>query len=392
MACGGSVRLSAPFVNIEDTNIYAEEGVVAHKLGETCLRENHFPSELVGEEINGWEVTEEMADYVAIYTDYCQSLRRIDHCFTWVERRIDLAPLSPPDEMRGTSDFNALYRRFTPGVSGSVGVLEVVDLKYGQGVTVEVEENPQELYYALGALLAAQADKLLLIDIVRITVVQPRVLHRNGPVRSWEISVEDLLAWTGKLFEAAELALSPNAPLVPGDHCRFCKAAAICPALSKMALDTAQLDFDVVPDGPIAPPAPESLSTEHLARILAARPVMEAWLNACLAYGLSLAEQGVDVPGFKAVEKRANRKWVGEDKEEIAERLAMLGATKEQLIEEKLRSVAQVEKAMGKAKFAKMIDGATDLISKIPSGYTLAKADDVRPALQLGAQNDFEIV
>lgn len=392
MACGGSVRLSAPFQNIEDTNIFAEEGVCAHKLGEVSLNERHFPSELVGVEYNGIEVTEEMADHVAVYTDYCNSLRMIDGAHCWVERRIDLAPLSPPDEMRGTSDFNALYRRYTKGVSGSVGVLEVVDLKYGQGVTVEVEENPQELYYGLGALLAAQAEKLFMIDVVKITIVQPRILHRDGPVRSWEISVEDLLAWTGVLFEKAKLALSPNAPLVPGDHCRFCKAAAICPALSKMALDTAQLDFEIVPDGPIAPPAPESLSTEHLARVLAARPIMEAWLNACLAYGLSLAEQGVEVPGFKAVEKRANRKWVGEDEVAIAQRLALLGATKEQIIVEKLRSVAQVEKQLGKKKFATLIDGATDLISKIPSGYTLAKADDVRPALQLGAQNDFEIV
>lgn len=386
MACGGSVRLSRGKPN--RSSIYAIEGNVAHTVGQKCLDKPKLDIDsFVGLEIKEpesgelVEVTQDMADNVAVYVDYCRSLMR-PGAMWWVERKFSLASLNPPDDMYGTSDFPC-YDIDTCG-------LEIVDLKYGQGVTVEVEENEQEMYYALGAVMALQAEQNLPIEKVKITIVQPRIPHVNGPIRSWEISIEDLIAFADTLLDRARQALRADAPLVPGDHCRFCPAAAECPALSSHASNLAQIEFGVVED---VPPAPETLPAELIADILDKRDILIAWLNAVQAHALSRLEQGDTssdlAKRYKAVAKKAQRKWVGEG-EELAERLDMLGFTPEQVTEPKIRSVAQLEKKVGPKKFGQMIGGAVGLISKISSGYTLAPIADVRPAQLLGAQVDFD--
>lgn len=383
MACGGSVRLSRGKPN--RSSPYAIEGAVAHIVGERCLTNPKLDIDsFVGLEIKEpeskelVEITQEMADNVSIYTNYCKSLMRPGSMW-WVERKFSLATLDPPDDMYGTSDF--------PVYEPAERVLEIVDLKYGQGVTVEVEENEQEMYYALGAVMAIQAEERLPIERVKITIVQPRIPHINGPIRSWEISIEELLAFADRLLVLARRALSPDAPLVPGDHCRFCPVAGECPALSRHAGAIAQVEFDDIVD---VPPSPETLPAEVLAHILDNLDILTAWANAVRANALARLEQGQPVPGYKAVPKRASRKWI--NPEEVAERLDALGFTQEQVIEQKVRSVAQLEKKVGPAKFGKMIGGAKDLIEKVSSGYTLAPDADVRPALPLGAQNDFSVL
>lgn len=384
MACGGSVRLSRGKPN--RSSPYAIEGTVAHIIGQKCLDNPKLDIDsFVGLEVKEpeskelVEVTQEMADNVAIYTNYCRSLMQRPGTRYWVERKFSLESLNPPDLMYGTSDF--------PAYEPAERVLEIVDLKYGQGVTVEVEENEQEMYYALGAVMALQAEERLPIEKVKITIVQPRIPHVNGPIRSWEISIEELLAFADRLLVLAGRALSPDAPLVPGDHCRFCPVAGECPALARHAGAIAQTDFDDMVD---VPPNPETLPAEVLAHILNNLDILTAWANAVRANALDRLERGHPVPGYKAVPKRASRKWV--NPEEVAERLDALGFTEEQISETKVRSVAQLEKKVGPAKFGKMIGGATDLIEKVSSGYTLAPDADVRPALPLGAQNDFSVL
>lgn len=358
-----------------ETSVYAEEGTAAHALGELALKSGRECSEWVGVSIsteNGpWRVTEDMAEHTQTYVDYCRSLSGLH----WTERTIDLAPLNPPEAMRGTSD----YTCYTPETKQ----LEVVDLKYGQGVVVEVDWNAQALYYGLGALLAVQAEGHV-VETVKITVVQPRAAHAAGVIRSFTLDVLDLLGWTGDLLASAHRAIAPDAPAVPGSWCRFCPGAHVCTALATKALAEAQVDFEVIES--VRPPAPESLTREQLSKALTAFPMIEGWMKACEAYALTLGLSGDNVPGFKVVEKRATRRWVDTAEEQLRARGV---APADLYAEPEMRSPAQLEKQLKKKVFKEV---AADLCPAVSSGYTLAPVEDAREPKRLSAHADFSVV
>lgn len=121
-------------------------------------------------------------------------------------------------------------------------VLDVVDLKYGRGVEVKAEWNPQMMLYALGAL--ALFDSLYDIQKVRMTICQPRL----DSISSFELMVDELLLWAEKeLKPKAELAIKGAGEYVPGEHCRFCRARHRCRARADANLDLAKYDFKQPP-------------------------------------------------------------------------------------------------------------------------------------------------
>jgi hypothetical protein len=138
-----------------------------------------------------------------------------------------------------------------PGMFGTVdaaivelfGVLWVIDYKYGAGRMVEPAENSQMIYYALG--IAKKYD--FNFERVRLAIVQPRIVHKDGFFRTWDMSIEDLMSWTGKFKAGVEACKDPFASLNPGRHCFFCPAQQICPAVEDRAYDEAQADFDDAP-------------------------------------------------------------------------------------------------------------------------------------------------
>ncbi len=291
----------------------------------------------------------------------------------WIEHKFSLAQLSPPGNMYGTADA-VIY-------DDEARTLEVIDLKNGSGVVVQVKNNPQLKYYALGAALSLGKDKQ--IETVKITVVQPNAAHPDGVIRSEEIDYLDLLAFAGELMEAARLTLDDNAPLHPGAHCRFCPAAPICPAQREMVQDLAQVAFEAMPLD--VPPAPETLPPAVFADILQKLPILEDWAKSMRAHALRQLEADPgSVPGYKLVKKRATRSWVSdtqvhqwlwEDK----------GYREEEMFKPReLKSPAQIEKLVGKANLP------AEYVQQISSGYTLAPESDKRPALALDAASAFE--
>ena len=128
-------------------------------------------------------------------------------------------------------------RMLWSGMLSYKNTLWYLDYKHGAGIAVEVENNPQLLDYGLGALLA---------DVhpakrVKLVIVQPRCDHADGPVRDWEIDAIDLLDFRADLKAYAEATQRADAVLVSGDHCKFCAAAPLCPALEKKAQAVAKL-------------------------------------------------------------------------------------------------------------------------------------------------------
>lgn len=378
MACPGSVALLRK-VPRPGSSVYAQEGTAAHELAEECLRSKKDPQDLLGQK---WvdesgeehEIEQEMVDAISEYVNLARKL--IDGAVWYsIERRFFLDSLNPPAPMYGTADF----------VSISGDVLEVVDLKYGKGVPVEVDSNKQLLYYALGAYVSVPQDILSRVKWVRMTIVQPRAFHKDGPIRSWEVPVARLLDFVMDLFEMAEEALKPGAPLAIGDHCRWCDARGVCPEASRQALAVAQNEFRMLNDKP-APPDPKLLTEAEIGAYMEKFGLVEDWMAGVREHAFQLLSRGVSVPGFKLVDKRATRKWA--DENEVEKWIATAGHDPAKLHSTKLLTPAQAEKALGKKNPI-----PADLIAKVSSGYTMTEATDPRPAAKiLAAADEFSVV
>jgi hypothetical protein len=129
----------------------------------------------------------------------------------------------------------------------------------------------------------------------------------------------------------------------------------------------------------------EQYSMEQIAEFLAKVPLVEARINALREFAYNRACAGEKIPGFKLVDKRATRKWT--DKAELEARLTSEDVDFYEAPE--LKSPAQVEKIMGKKKFARLVG---DLVKKESSGHTLVPESDPRPSVSTAQLEDFEVL
>lgn len=381
IACPGSVRLSA---GIESTSsVYAREGIAAHELCQMCLNSGQDAIEFIDREIDEFVVDEEMAEAVQVYLDAVRKVRN-GSALTFVEKRFSLDKLMAGTEldgmMFGTNDCSVLV-----GTPTGKSKLFVFDYKHGRGVAVDALGNPQLRYYALGACLELAHH---VIEEVEAVIVQPRARHRDGPIRSEVITPFELVEWSADLADAAQAALSPDAPLNPGDHCDWCPAAGACPALRSHAYAVAQLQFSPIDDTVITvPPAPETLTPEQLSRVLDAAEVVKDWIAAVQAHAHLQLDHGTAIPGWKLVDKRPSRKWLN-DEETTAGALDLLGLDVADIYATKLRSPAQIEKALPMARHGEL----TGLWESKSSGTTIARDNDGRVKLSSKASADFSVL
>lgn len=372
MNCPGSIRLEDGIPDV--TSIYAAEGTAAHELAQRCLQFGYNAKRFVGEMINSFTVTPDMADGVQVYLDWCrEQIAAADNGTgdnaVMIEERVDISVI----EDGGTADL-IVYR-------AKDHTLIVGDLKFGRGVPVEAIDNTQGLLYAFGAIKWFHNRK---IDKVMIAIVQPRAPHPDGPIRTWEIDYEVLSDWYFKFIDAVEATKNPDAPLKAGEWCKFCKAAPICTELKDTSLNSAMADF--APSGELIISQPDTLSPERLAKALKDVEVIEIWCKRLREYAHAEALAGRTPPGFKLVPTRANRKW--KDETVAAEQLQLLGY-EDIFTEPELKSPAQVEKVIGKKEAEKVL---ATLVEKVSSGTVLAPLDDPRqpvvPAAEFGVIGD----
>lgn len=367
MNCPGSVRLSQT-VPVPPTSEYAALGTAAHELAEHCLVNGYSADRLIGRQFNGHAVTPDMAEHIQLYLDTVRAHARHGDLLT--EHRFSLDGLQPPAPMFGTADavvLNEAEQRLT-----------VLDLKYGAGLAVEAEGNPQLRFYGLGALLSTET----LVDTIEMVIVQPRAPHADGPVRRSEIDAFDLLDWGSELIDAAKRADAEDAPVIPGSWCRFCPAAGICSAQASKALADAQDEFGQ----PIRLPVVDLLTPDDVAALLIKAVFVEDWIADLRAYGHRLKERGIEVPGWKLVAKRAQRKW--QDEAVALRQLAKLdGVTKKDLTKTELISPAQAEKLLGKEHK----DAIAELVIAESSGTVLVPVTDKRPEIVPAASDEFDI-
>jgi hypothetical protein len=356
--CPGSVALinALPEAErgVQEENEYTAFGTACHGLAEAQLLGVFGATELP---------TPEEAAIIHPYVEYVRS-REEEGAGLVVESRVSLSGLGPPEPIYGTPDAQLW----------SPDTLEIVDLKSGY-VPVEPEENEQLTLYAAGALLGSPLEIAQWPTLVRLTIVQPRA----GGIKSWEVGTDEVMRLARRIVASA-WEVKPGAPLVPGDHCRFCPAQAHCPALRSHAALVAQVDFAVVPSD--APPAPDTLPIATAADILGRVDVLEAWFAALRARITRALEAGQEVPGWKLVTKRPRRVW--NNAQEVEEWAEASGLGWEETHEPAtIRSPAQLEEVIGKKNLPE------GLYSSVSSGLTLVRSSDRRPAAALGPRAEF---
>jgi hypothetical protein len=176
------------------------------------------------------EVTEELLDSVEVYTRMIHTESpNPSTAIRMVEQRFHLKDIHP--DLYGTADCCIYHPREKR--------LCVYDYKHGAGVPVEVTDNEQLKYYVLGALLTIDEP----VNKLEMGIVQPRCAHPDGPVRRQRVTILDMLDFASDLLDAAKRTEDPNAPLVAGSHCRWCRAQPICPEMKRQALEAARKEF-----------------------------------------------------------------------------------------------------------------------------------------------------
>jgi len=366
MACPGSHNAEAPFP--DESSPFAELGTAAHELGEHCLLNNVADvSETIGGTFHDHIVDDNMATAVQTYVDFVRKVEADEApALLRLEQRFSLELLDPPMPMFGTSDCT-IYGKAS-------GNLWVIDYKHGQGVAVDVEDNSQLKYYALGAAL--KIGERAPINAVHTVIVQPRAAHRDGPIRTHTYTRDEILNFGTDLIDAAHAALKPDAPRVAGDHCRFCKAAGVCPALRSNALTVAQDEFGAVR-------TIDDLTPAEIGNYLERIPLIEEWIKSLRRHAHTLLETGACVPGYKLVEKRATRRWVTD--EDMVAWATAEGLDDDEIYEKKIKSPAQIEKVVGK----KNVPG--NLIMSVSTGLSMVQDSDNRPPAAMLASDEFTV-
>ncbi|MPZ19532.1 MAG: DUF2800 domain-containing protein [Luteitalea sp.] len=363
-ACPGSIRLSAGIV--DKSSVYADEGTAAHMLAERCLTNNADADQYANDTItvrDGVEFTvdQEMGEAVQVFLDRVRHYESLGYEIQ-VEQRLDLGHLSPGQF--GTGD----------AIAFKDGDLHLFEYKHGRGVAVDPKDNPQLLSYVSGAAKRYHNRR---VEFVTCHVVQPRAPHKDGPVRMWATTPKVLAAFEQEFREAAGRTADPNAPLVAGDHCRFCPAAAICPALRDKSMEIARAEFD-------DPAEVAKLTPADVGEILHGLDLVEARCRRIREFAHQEANDGRTPEGWKLVYKRANRRWADEGKAAQALKLGFdLGD--DEIFERKLVSPAKADSLVGKKAAAAL----KPLIDKTPSGTALAPVDDPRPAAKADASVEF---
>lgn len=346
--CPPSARLTEDMEDV--SSAYAVEGTNAHALAEYKL------NRAIGNKMDYPELTifnKEMDEYTDSYVSFVleqiESLKEEDDGsapYVMVEHQVSYDKWV--NGGFGTIDFLAATNK----------TLHIIDFKYGLGVKVEATENSQLKIYALGAI--QELDCLYDFEKIILTIYQPRI----GNVSTWETTKADLLKWGEEVLRpAAELADKGEGLFRSGPWCKFCKARAICKERSKVALDILNQEFR----------NPNLLSDNEIEEVLLKADEITSYLNDIKDFAVAKALDGKKWINFKLVEGRSTRKFTDEG--------SVINVLKDNNInpyDTKLRSITDIEKELGKAKFKSLLE---QYVNKPQGKPTLVLRSDKREEL-----------
>jgi len=371
--CAGSVRMEADQPDIVGPP--AEIGTAAHDIAAMILKGDMPRDEL--SDINHWKapgqkeswpIDATMQEYILVYVDYVNQYATKIGIDPLIEVRFSLAPINPPGPMYGTAD----------AVLDDVADdhLHIFDLKTGFR-EVEVIENDQEMYYALGAALEVQRAP----SKITLHIIQP---SRTPAVSTWTLTWDELVEFKKALFVDAAKTNDPDAPLVPGEkQCQWCSARAVCPALRQHALIAAGDEFAAAPliaAQEVVLPAAEALTQGQLLEALEKGAIVSAWISGLQEHLDQRVLGGEIIEGYKIVQTSKHRRWANVTKAE--EWLRSKRFRVADIKPPKLLSPAQAEKLLKKRKIVL----PEVLVSKPEGSYIVVRNSDKRLAITRGEE------
>lgn len=379
LTCTPSARLGERLTSRfgSESSPYAQEGTKAHALAEIKVRKAFYAADGMTTTVYSRMSQEERDAYTGINAFRYDALRAelgdipsdMEHatdayCDVVMEKY-----LSAKDQDASTRlllEQRLDYSRWVPSGFGtgdcvivSDSLLEIADLKYGLGIPVDAVDNPQLRLYGLGAI--AKFGQLYDFPAVRMTIIQPRL----ESVSEETLGRVELLDWAeAEVREKAQQAWKGIGDFVPGDHCRFCPAKAVCSARVAEALKLFRYGFET----------PGLIPDEQIPGILETLDVAEAWIKDFRAYAEKQALNGQKFPGWKLVRgKKPNRRWA--DPEEVRAQLLRAGYAPGQIETTSLKPVGEIEKTIGAKAFRALVGG---LVAQGEGRLTLVPESDKR--------------
>ena len=349
--CPGSVTLVAQMPP-KPSSVYADTGTLLHNVIADVLDGKATAQDFLG----------------AVHADVTLDQDLIDNKL--LPALAALNEIDPDKIMEYETEVVVGFGDLLPGVFGSSDIVGrigdtayIVDWKFGDGVAVDVEENPQLMFYAAAAMRTPAAQWAFEgATKVELVIVQPPYVKR------WETTPRRIQLFEKELMQAVKVAQRPDAPLAQGEWCRWCAGKAICPIMTGAA-DRAMVA------------ALKSVDVSDVSDYLKMADQLEGWIKEVRALAMQTLEAGLPVPGYKLVPKRGMRQWVDENK--ALEAMRAMGVNTMELTEMTILSPAKAEKVLKKHKLAL----PDDHVVSVSSGNTLATEDDPRPAVvQIGVQ------
>jgi hypothetical protein len=348
--CPGSVALCQK-VPPKPSSKYADEGTLLHNVMAELLGQDKELRYVLGMEYNGIKLTDDLLD---------EKIRPAMDAINEID---------PNAQLEFAVEQTVSFGNLLPGVFGSCDLIGrignraiVLDWKFGDGVAVEVEENPQLLFYTAAAIRTPALDWVFKgVKEIECIIVQP------PQVKRWVTSFDRVRLFERELVHAVKQAERPDAALKIGEHCRWCAAKPICPLMTGAVDRAAQTQI-------------KELDAAQLGQMLERAQMLEDWISDLRALAMQVLESGNLVPGFKLVQKRATRKWADDER---AKQALLAHLPSEDVIETTVVSPAQAEKKLKKLK----LPLPDDLVVSVSTGNTMAPESDPRPAvLQIGQQ------
>lgn len=354
--CPPSARICAKYPDTKSE--YAQEGTDAHALCEYLVKNSlGIKAKDPIEDLTFYNAEMQMAaeGYAEFVMEKVEEAK--ETCkdpLVLVEQRLDFSEYVP--QGFGTGDC----------VIAADGTLYIIDFKYGLGVLVSAENNPQLMCYALGAIQLF--GDLYDFQKISMSIYQPRRKH----VATCTMQVDELRSWADKVLKpTAKIAFDGSGEFKAGDHCKFCKARANCRKRAEYNLEMAKYDF-VMPD---------KLTKKEISAILAKIDEFTSWAEDVKAYALKQALAGQHYAGYKVVEGRSVRKYTSEN--DVAKAVISVGLNPYQ---KKVLGITAMTALLGKKRFQ-------DLLGRYvykPQGKPVLVSDsDPRPEFK-SPEQDFK--
>ena len=365
--CTPSARLAENAEN--KSSVYAEEGTLFHEICEYCLAQWNagvWEPDPFGEELPELKdghlmhplFKQEMFKHARNYCDFVMNenynLEKSDGaCKMLLEEKVDVSEYAP--DCFGSVDCQLVGR----------DTLEVIDLKYGEGVKVYAERNTQMMLYALGALKGKPS-----IKSIRLVIAQVRLNHFDV----WEISANDLLQWADKVLKpTAKKAFAGKGEQKTGDWCGFCPVKAQC----RKQYEAVVNDFDKYE-------YPELLTEDEICDLIEKIDKYKGWLESVNKFVYDEALRGHKWKGYKLVAGRSSR--VITDEEAIRQDLLAKKYLEDEIFNIKLKGIGDLEKLVGKKQFSALYG---QYVKSKPGNPKLVP--DSAPGDEINALSDFDI-